>query len=237
MKKFRHHYYNSLLKEADSNNGTVDHIDLSRSYLRELPDFFKDLYITSDFDVSENLLTSCKNFPKTLGGFAYINDNKISSLEGLRRLSSRIFDLTNNKLTSLEYFNELPLPRCKLMLFGNNQITSCKGLENIFCEKLIMSNNEISSWEYLPKGILNQISFGNNKLTSWKGMPEGLKTLYVNGNWDVKDFEDYKEVRDTLVFTTSHWNSRKELTSVVIANHMRSKGITPPHDIFPGYQV
>ena len=214
------------MKDADSKEGSVDEIIIPELYITELPDFFKDLYVKGDFDVAGNKLTSCKNFPKTLGTRAYVYRNQISSLEGLQRLPSIRFDIFDNKLTSLEYFNELPLPRCKLMLFGNNQITSCKGLENIFCEKLIMSNNEISSWEYLPQGVID-LQFSRNKLTSWKGMPSGLKTLYVNGNWDVEDFKDYKEVNHTLIISTSHWKYTQK-----ISEHMRSRGITPPLEIY-----
>ena len=229
MKKFRHHYYNSLLKEADSKEGTVSDIQLSDTYLRELPDFIKDLHVRWSFDVSQNSLTSCKNFPKSMGRGGYISENKITSLEGLQRLPDLRFDMYDNKLTSVEPLSNLPSPRCKQIILDFNKLTSCKGLENITCAKLVLSHNEISSWEYIPDDI-SEIYVGNNKLTSWKGMPDGVDRLYMQNNWDVVDFNDYKEVRVSLWISSSRWTS---LESEKIYKYMESKGITPPFVIEP----
>ena len=84
MKKFSHHYYNSLLKEADSKGGRVERINLSALYLKELPDFIKDLHVENRFDVSHNSLTSCKNFPRYVEGVISARSNKITSLDGLQ---------------------------------------------------------------------------------------------------------------------------------------------------------
>ena len=225
MKKFRHHYYNSLLKEADSKGGFVDEIFLLRSYLRELPEFFKDLHVI-DFDVSDNELISCKNFPKFVERSISIRANKIKSLEGIPNIPTYKLNLSHNELTSLEYLSKFAGSKCELIISSFTQLTSCKGLENITCDKLYIYDNKISSWEYFPSSI-RLLNISSNKLTSWRGMPEGLDKLSLFENWDVVDFDDFKEVRVDLSFTSARWN-----TSVVAEDYMRSKGIIPPYNVY-----
>jgi hypothetical protein len=220
MNKFKHHYYNAILKEADSKNGRMHTIHLDRLYLKELPSFIKDLTV-NNFNVINNQLTSCNNFPKVLE-YCWASTNKIKSLEGLQNIPQNSFHVTNNKITSLEYLESFPASDYSEIFLCNNYITSFKGLQNLDLTTIGCTNNQISSWEYLPKSIL-KINLWNNKLTGWKGMPKGLQNLYVGNNWDVQSFDDYEPVSGTLEIGSSKWSYEEE-----VLHHMRHRDIPTP---------
>lgn len=221
MKKFSHHYYNSLLKEADSKEGFVNGIDLRGSYLRELPDFFKDLRVAGRFDVSINQLTSCKNFPKFVGGVINANDNKISSMEGLQYIGDNLLTMSKNPITSLEYLERFSGELIYGLQFRKTKIESLKGIENIPIKELLVSDNKLTTWDLIP-GTVKHLEIYNNKLTSWKGMPKYLSRLLCSGNWDIVDFKDYEEVSYILEVSSSIFDRN------TILPYMRELGITPP---------
>ena len=231
MKKFSHHYYNSLLKEADSKGGTVDNISLEDIYLKELPDFIKDLHVINDFRISRNQLKSCKNFPKFVGQDIMAADNKIEYLEGIQNIPSRILMIRNNNLKSLEHLSQFS-GYIRIISFSNNKLTSCKGLENISTDELAITNNKISSWDDFPK-IENYLTVSDNKLTSWKGMPSGLKTLVVTNNWDVLDFKDFIGVEGILDITTSRWTNDSLRTKAEVKDAIRNESnVKPPSMVY-----
>ena len=104
MKKFQHHYYNSLLKEADSNGGMYrGSVNLMRIHLKELPEFLKDIIIYGSFYCSSNQLTSLKHCPKEVGRGFYCSNNNLTSLEHCPIKVGEDFYCLDNKLTSLEH--------------------------------------------------------------------------------------------------------------------------------------
>ena len=224
MNKFNHAYYNKILKEADSKGGTIYEIYLLDSYIKELPDFFKDLTVTDTFHVNSNMLTSCKNFPKHVGKRILANYNRIESLEGLQNIPSEKLGFVDNNLKSLEYLSPFS-GYISLLELNNNKLKSFKGLQNLNIKELRASYNLISSWNYVPKGT-HHLSVRNNKLTSWKGMPENLISLRVSFNWNVQDFNGYREVNDFLSLSSNLWNTVPD-----VRRQMQEDGISPPHDI------
>jgi Leucine-rich repeat (LRR) protein len=233
MNKFKHHYYNSILKEADSKGGAVARIYLRACYLKELPDFIKDLSVEDTFDVTDNILTSCKNFPRFVGQSILANDNKIESIDGgvnnIPRVSIRF---NNNNIRTVEPLSQLSGDVISVSI-GGNKITSFKGLEHLSTENLFSYNNLISSWDFVPKDI-EQLEISNNKLTSWRGMPTGMTALYIKNNWDVVDFEDFESVSHTLEMSSSRWNSSKRSDQEIrdLIRDVHSK--TPPAYIYVG---
>ena len=94
--------FKKYILESDTKEGYYKHsIWLSRSYLRELPDFLSGITIGGGFDVSNNQLTSCKNFPMYIAGSIAISSNNIESLEGLPLELNSTLLAQHNKLKHL----------------------------------------------------------------------------------------------------------------------------------------
>jgi hypothetical protein len=220
MNKFKHHYYNAILKEADSKGGTVEDIDLFDCYLNELPEFFKDLTVTGTFNVEKNNLTSCKNFPK-FGAFVWVGYNKIKNFDDLESFPSHTFGADANSLTSVESLSKFNNELYQIYL-GQNSLSSLKGLENISLKILSIPRNLISSWEYAPKNM-RSLRITENKLTSWRGMPPNLEYLNTIGNWNVQNMDGFRRVSTTLYFSSSTLN-------IETARHLLlEKGISVPY--------
>ena len=203
MNKFKHYYYNKILKESDKKQGILTGtIELSKLYIRELPSFFKDITVYGSFNIYNNMLTSCKNFPK-VNNFLNVYGNKLSSLDGIQMMPLQL-DLTHNNLKSLEDLSgldnvESPYNKIRVCY---NELESLEGIEQLHIPILSVFNNNLSTWDFMPKG-LKELYISDNKLTSWKGMPENLNTLEVFNNWDVKNLDDYMKVNDSLWLTSS----------------------------------
>ena len=222
MNKFKHHYYNSILKEADKKTGTIEDIELYSYYLTELPSFFKDLTVTGTFNVERNNLTSCKNFTK-FGANVWIGYNKIKNLDDLESFPSHTFGADENRLTSVESLSRFNNELYQIYL-GQNLLSSFKGLENLTFRLLSVPRNLISSWEYAPKNI-KKFRITANKLTSWNGMPSNLEYLNTIGNWDVYNMDGFRQVSTTLYFSSSKLNPEK-------ARHMLlARRIAVPYDL------
>lgn len=223
MYKFQKYCYDKLLKEADSKGGTIENVWLYGAYIKELPEFFRDLTVIGSLTLDRNLLTSCKNFPKVKNELS-INDNNISNLEGLQNIP-RILSIEGNKLTSLEYFSRFAGSKSTTIYATNNEIASMKGLENIELERLIIYSNKLSSWDYAPIKLM-ELRVNNNKLKSWEGMPSGLMSLSAALNWDIKNMNGFKRVRAELYMSSS------TLTVRDIRRELEGKEINPPNYIY-----
>ena len=137
MKRFTD--FRTLLKEADSNNGRIGgYVGLSRMYLKELPEFLKDIKIVGIFDCSDNLLTSLKNSPKIIKGGFYCN---------------------NNNLTSLEYG---PIEVNGEYRAWFNHLTSLKGSPEMVRSNFDISYNRLTSLEHCPKEVGGSFYCYNN---------------------------------------------------------------------------
>jgi Leucine-rich repeat (LRR) protein len=227
MNKFNRAYYNKILKEADSKNGRIDNIHLGHSFLKTLPDFFKDLSVTIEFGVSYNMLKSCKNFPKFVGERLFAYENNISDLEGLSNIPRQTLQMGYNKINSLNYLSLFAENSCNTVAFAGNKLTSLKGIENISILELSVYNNQITTWDYIPSS-LTYLDIHGNKLTSWEGMPRGLESLSIDENWDVVDFEGYKEVSTDLTFSSTKWKHDYQ-----VWDELTRLGIDPPDSIDP----
>jgi hypothetical protein len=202
MNKFNHAYYNKILKEADSKNGRIYDVNLHNCYLKELPEFFKDLTIDGILDVERNLLTSCKNFPKVVDDI-YMGNNQIITLDGIQNLPTKGLTMDVNKIISLEALSQFN-GTIRTIFGGSNPTTSFKGLENLTCDIVIFPRCKISSFKYLPKKVRKLRLLGNN-LTSWEGMPSGLEVINVSENWDVSNMDGFKQT-DSVYFSSSTLN-------------------------------
>lgn len=76
-------------------------INLCDLYLKELPDFIKDLDV-SCFYISNNRLTSLEGCPQIVGRHFDCSQNKLTSLKGCPKKIGGYFDCTNNLLESLD---------------------------------------------------------------------------------------------------------------------------------------
>ena len=76
---------------------------LDNLYLKELPEFLKDVVINGNFYCSDNNLTSLEGCPKEINGNFNCSDNKLSSLKHCPKEVKGNFYCFNNKLSSLKH--------------------------------------------------------------------------------------------------------------------------------------
>lgn len=232
MNKFKHHYYNSILKESDKNSGFyIGDIYCSDMYIRELPSFFKDLEVGGGFYVNDNELTSCKNFPSSVFDLDARN-NKISSLEGISMIISSdimaIVDLSENKISNVEELNKWSNVNLHSFTLSWNPLESLKGLENITISRIFeCSYTHIKTLKYCPKS--NQpirYSVYNNKIESLEGCPKYISTLVISDN-------KIKSLKFLTAPTRSLYIKENDpiITYDDITNYYRDSGIYIPYSL------
>ena len=79
----------------------VGHVDLTKLYLKELPEILKDITVSGDFYCLDNKLTSLIGAPSNVGGEFDCGHNKLTSLEGAPTSVGGSFFSYSNKLTTL----------------------------------------------------------------------------------------------------------------------------------------
>ena len=206
MNKFKHHYYNSILKEADSKNGVLSgDVYITGQFIRELPEFFKDIKVYGIFDVSRNLLTSLKNFPYSVNGFS-VSHNKLTSLEGIpstfnnvkyNEISAR-FDYNN--ISSCEEFYNITNENFHHLYINDNPIESLKGLENkTISITMNASRTKLKNLKYCPNVGAHGVSyiFYNCEIESLEGCPVGLHNLNISEN-KIKSLKHLQPVNGPL---------------------------------------
>lgn len=77
-------------------------IDLSNIFLRELPEFLKDITVTEGFYCGYNILTSLKNAPQIVHGDFICSTNQLTTLEEAPKEVGGVFRCDDNPLTSLK---------------------------------------------------------------------------------------------------------------------------------------
>eukprot|EP01105_Mastigella_eilhardi_P026501 TRINITY_DN7719_c0_g1_i1.p1 TRINITY_DN7719_c0_g1~~TRINITY_DN7719_c0_g1_i1.p1 ORF type:complete len:457 (+),score=103.39 TRINITY_DN7719_c0_g1_i1:134-1372(+) len=104
--------------------------------------------------------------------FAYLRDNRLSSLSGFPQLAHlKVLDLSNNALTTLA---ELPiLPQLKELYLAGNKITDVSTIPALpALEVLSLRGNHITSLVGMNEfPNLTALFLANNKLDSWRGFP------------------------------------------------------------------
>jgi hypothetical protein len=168
-------------KEADGSLVVPGDVNLIGKGLVELPDL-STVTVKGNFFCYNNMLTSLKGSPKSVGGFFSCMGNRLPSLEGVTQSIGKglycrdnwlttlygapaeiggDFDCDSNRLTSLEH-----APRQKRGYF------SC-------------SNNQLTSLEHGPREVAFNFLCLRNPLESLAHAPETFKKLY-------SDFGEFK---------------------------------------------
>lgn len=188
--------FKSLLKEADSNNGIIDgSVSLDHLYLRELPEFFKDLTIDGDFSCSHNKITSLKNCPKIINGSFSFTGNNISSLDGMPTDIGGFCILSDNNLTSLDGLSQT-LHRLHGISFRKNKLTNLNGLNmDVVYSVFNISENRLTSLKGCPNIVYGYVYVNDNLLTSLDGISKTIDgNLSCYGNPVVFSIEYINEI-------------------------------------------
>ena len=176
--------FKKYILESDTKEGYYKHsIWLSRSYLRELPDFLSGITIGGGFDVSNNQLTSCKNFPMYIAGSIAISSNNIESLEGLPLELNSTLLAQHNKLKDLKGFPQ-KVYGLRYLNFDYNKLESLEGIpENLSTLDFSVESNNLKNLIGAPKKIYGSLFILNNPLTSLAGLPEYVENnIYISKN-------------------------------------------------------
>lgn len=228
MKKFQKYYYDKIFKEANASNGIIDDtfdVIIKDLYITELPEFFKDLEIKGAFNVANNQLKTCKNFPKCDEINARYNN--LISFEGLTYFPKGEFVASYNNIRSLEHLSEITDLQIMDFYINNNNIESMRGLEHANrVNMLAIHHNNITSGKYLPKKI-EYCDISNNKISSFKYMDGTYYRLYIEENWTAteKDFEEFEGI---IILNLSITSSLDEFD---IKKIFRDHGIRVPYTI------
>ena len=91
---------------------------------------------------------------------------------------SSYFDVSKNKLTSLENF---PKEIYTDIMIYENKLTSLVGLPEIINDIICCSDNKLTSLEGLPMEVKG-LYCSNNKITTLKGAP-----IIINGDFDLRN--------------------------------------------------
>lgn len=179
--------FRTLLKEADSNNGVINgDVDLSKSYLKEIPSFLKDVIVNGNLTLRRNQLTSLKNIPRRITGNLSCGDNNIKSLEELTdvELSSGYtttpyFNCCNNDLESLI---GLPKNYKGTISATSNMLKNLQGCPRYIDGGLYVGVNNLITLEGGPVEVTDSFWCYQNKLTTLLGAPQR-----VGGGFDCVD--------------------------------------------------
>ena len=79
----------------------VGNVDLSKLYLKELPEILKDISVDGHFYCSRNKLTSLSGSPQHVDGGFICSNNSLTSLSGAPQHVGGHFYCYSNSLTSL----------------------------------------------------------------------------------------------------------------------------------------
>ena len=174
MKSFKD--FRSLLKEADSNDGVINgNINLNKIYIKELPEFLKDITLYGTLLCSHNQLTSLKNCPHKIKGGLICRDNNISTLEDLQsvefiynddvyHMSTRL-DLSYNKIKSLDGLGDIGNGNLHINF---NLLTSLQGCPDIIEGNFICSYNNLKTLVGGPSHTRGY-DCNNTQITSLRG--------------------------------------------------------------------
>ncbi len=113
-------------------NGDLDLSNHDIESLKDLPCVID--VVKGSFFVGDNNITSFEGCPKTCGNII-IRNNKIKSFEHCPSLVNGLFDIRNNKLTSLCGIHKY-LTKCKLLDISNNDKINEGGIGLILIENL-----------------------------------------------------------------------------------------------------
>jgi len=107
-------------------------------------------YFFTNFNCSNNQLTSLEFCPKEVGGYFDCVSNRLTSLEFCPKEVGGYFDCDNNNLASLEFCPE------KIGGFfscSNNQLTSLEFCPETINDNFYCNNNQLTSLEFCPKSV------------------------------------------------------------------------------------
>ena len=206
MNKFNRAYYNKILKEADSRGGDIAELNLSNLYLREFPEFLKDVNVTSRAVLGNNPLTSFKNSPKKIKDGFSCSHTEIKSLEGMPEVYGDIIILRlwNTKISNMEGL--YPAQYYKIDIGFNSSLISLKGIETSTTHYLAcMGCHNIENLKYLVMPYensinpINSINVMDSGINTFKYIPNNLHSLLANSS-KIDSLEHLPIVKNTLHF-------------------------------------
>jgi hypothetical protein len=187
--------FKKYILESNSKTGYHDSsIYLSRSYLRELPDLFLGVDIGGMIDLSNNQLTSCKNFPRFVAGEIIISSNKIESLEGLPYELNGSLYIDFNKLKNLKGMPQ-KIYGLQDISIEYNKLESLEGFPpDTPTRRLYLNNNNLKNLIGSPTKVYGSLHIAHNPLESLDGFPEYVEDhVYVSKD-SIFSEEDIKKV-------------------------------------------
>jgi hypothetical protein len=153
-------------------------------YLREIPDFFKDVNVFGDFSIEYGMLENLKNCPIKVVGLFQIYNCGLKSLEGMpEEIVSGSIYLSRNNLKTLEFFTQ-DTNNIGALAINNNKLTSLNGLNiSNINGSFNCSNNQLTSLESAPQTIWGGLFADGNPLTTTDGFPKFVAgDVYVSKN-------------------------------------------------------
>ena len=152
---------------------------LQRLFLKELPDFLFDVEISSEFDCSNNNLTSLKGCPRVVNGGFYCDSNPdLTSLEGCPEIVGEDFICWATGIDSLKY-----APKHIYGSFHCNRNINLINLTNgptTVGGGYYAQMGSLKSLEGAPVAITGNMDCSFNKLTSLKWAPTTIHNGYFN---------------------------------------------------------
>lgn len=233
MRRFKEHF-DKLYTEADSNNGVLDgYFQLRGLYIKELPEFFKDIIVRGRLSLWLNNIKSFKNFPKKIEDLD-ISFNNFSSLEGIPECN-KLTVTTNSALVNFEGLEENNKRSLNTLKGYRSSFNTLRGLQNL--ERLryldLNYNFELKSFKYIPKlkneyDVTRFVDFTACNLDSFKYLYDNndmIDVLEVGKN-KFKSLDGLGRVNEITI----GWND-PPITREQIFGHFRNNNIPLPRSM------
>lgn len=159
--------------------------------------------VTGDFNCSDNKLTSCENFPESVGKKLYCQNNKISSFEGMTKNIKLGLYISNNKLVSLHQCPDVFEIHCQnnqifnvaskfsensILNLNNNLVKDISKLKNTKSDiYLHLEGNPLDNLD-LEHLDVNSIKLSENQIIHIKSKNSNIKIFFNNKEYSLLDW-------------------------------------------------
>ena len=195
-----------IKKYTINKDGSIDvdgDVNLNFRNLSTIP--IKFGRVTSNFNCSNNNLTSLENCPIHVGGYFNCSNNKLTSLSGSPIHIGNHFECGNNQLTSLEGG---PINIGGDYYCDCNKLISLKGAPKIV-KVFECGNNQLETLEYMPILINGYLDCSNNYLRNLSSLRSDIKgNIYLEDNPLPKEILNNKNIKQIIKWQNDYsiWN-------------------------------
>ena len=193
-------------------------VNLRNKKLEAIP--LKFNIVRGNFDCSNNILTSLRNCPASVGGSFYCYHNRLNSLKYCPKVVGGEFYCGYNQLTSLQY---CPQTIHENFACNYNKLKSLEGGPTLVGGDFDCNNNQLTSLQHCPTSVGGNFSCYINELTSLEYCPASVGSCYFECFYNPL-LGSYQNITD-FIELTDKLRADKEKSLLSNSLHTSAKGI------------